>query len=395
MNYSARERFAQLMQSQGQAMAAPVQGTRSSQMMSAVRMANGGAVNALPTLQEMADPNYQFQGVQLGASAPFTQMNPIVPMFNLESPAFGGMEQSTYDFTAPVVQGGSMYQPQRQAPAITQSTSAYSPVDATTVMDSSGNIPNVPSDPYAQPNPYTFVDPNTPAPYVPPVAQTQPVAQPAPVITQPAPVAQPGVATTGTAIPSVITAEERERRAAAAQAERDRIAQEEAQAREQAGIQAELERRRAAQQAEAEAAAAEEAQRLQQQEQARIIAAQAERDRIAQAQAQEQAAAAAGAEAERRQKAQAASDAAEQAERARQAEAIKRNKNNELMNLLSGGIRDVIGGEGLPIYDPNQLVSVTRLVDGGRGGQIVERIPQSQYDIEQARARAYQEAFGA
>ena len=332
MNYSARERFAQLMQSQGQAMAAPMQGTRSNQMMSAVRMANGGALTAPPTLQEMS--------------------NPIVPMFSLEAPAFGGMEQSTYDFTAPVVQGGSLYQPQRQAPA-------YRPVDATTVMDSSGNIPNVPV---------------TPGDYLSPTAQAVGMA---PAIT------------ISSAIPQVITAEEGAQRAAAAQAERDRIAQEEAQAREQAGIQAELERRRAAQQAAAEAAAAEEAQRLQQQEQARIIAAQAERDRIAQAQAQTQA------EAERRQKAQAASDAAEQAERARQAEAIARNKDNALIGFLTSGFRDMFGGSEPEIYDPNQLVSVTRLVDGGRGGQIVERIPQSQYDIEQARARAYQEAFGA
>lgn len=274
MNYSARERFAQLMQSQGQAMAAPVQGTRSSQMMSAVRMANGGAVNSLPTLQEMANPNYQFQGVQLGANAPFTQFNPIVPMFSLEAPAFGGMEQSTYDFTAPVVQGGSMYQPPRQEPVMTESTSAYRPVDATTVMDSSGNIPNVPSDPYAPPDPYTFVDPNTPAPYVPPVGQTQPVAQPAPVITQPAPViTQPapvappaGVATTSTSIPTVITAEERA-------------------AREAAGIQAELERRMAAERAAQEAAAQAEALRLEQAEQERLAEAQAQAQAKAQADA--------------------------------------------------------------------------------------------------------------
>ena len=358
MNYSARERFAQLMQSQGQAMAAPMQGTRSNQMMSAVRMANGGALTAPPTLQEMSSPDFQFQGTQLGASAPFTQMNPIVPMFSLEAPAFGGMEQSTYDFTAPVVQGGSLYQPQRQAPA-------YRPVDATTVMDSSGNIPNVPV---------------TPGDYLSPTAQAVGMAP---------------ATTIAAAIPQIITAEEGAQRAAAAQAERDRIAQEEAQAREQAGIQAELERRRAAQQAAAEAAAAEEAQRLQQQEQARIIAAQAERDRIAQAQAQTQALAQTQAEAERRQKAQAASDAAEQAERARQAAAIERNKDNALIGFLTSGFRDRFGGSEPEIYDPNQLVSVTRLVDGGRGGQIVERIPQSQYDIEQARARAYQEAFGA
>ena len=304
MNYSARERFAQLMQSQGQAMAAPVQGTRSSQMLSAVRMANGGSVNSLPTLQEMSNPNYQFQGVQLGANAPFTQFNPIVPMFSLEAPAFGGMEQSTYDFTAPVVDAGRMYQPPRQEPVMTESTSAYRPVDATTVMDSSGNIPNVPSDPYAPPDPYTFVDPNTPAPYVPPVAQTQPVAQPAPVISQPAPVAPPaGVATTGTSIPTVITAEERA-------------------AREAAGIQAELERRMAADRAAQEAAAQEEALRLQREEQERIVAARAQADEkaraaAAQAQADAQAAAQAAAQAQADEKARADAAAAAQAEQDR------------------------------------------------------------------------------
>lgn len=361
MNYSARERFEQLMQSQGQSMAAPVQGTRSNQMLSAVRMAEGGAVGSLPTLAEMSNPDFKFQGTQLGASAPFTQMNPIVPMFNLESPAFGGMEQSTYDFTAPVVQGGSMYQPPRQAPAMTQSTSAYRPVDATTVMDSSGNIPNVPVNP---------------SDYLSPMASA---------------VGGAPAATIGSAIPQLITAEESARRASDAQAAQARMEQEQAAAREQAGIQAELQRRRAAEQAAAQAAADQEAQRLQQQEQARMAQAQAERDRIA----QEQSSAAAGAEAERRQKAQAASDAAEQAERARQAEAIKRNKDNRIMGYMTQGIREIFGGSEPEIYNPNEMVPVTRLVDGGRGGQIVEQVSRSQYDIEQARARAYQKAFGA
>ena len=278
MNYSARERFAQLMQSQGQGMAAPMQGTRSSQMMSAVRMANGGAVSSLPTLQEMADPNYQFQGVQLGASAPFTQFNPTVPMFSLEAPAFGGMQQSTYDWTAPTVQAGSIYQPQRQDPVMTESTSAYRPVDATTVMDQSGNIPNVPVDPYA--------------PYVAPVAQTQPQ-----VPVQQAPVATPsGVASTSPAIPQVITAEERARREAQAQRQAEEQARAQAEAEEQsrqAGIQAELERRRAAEEAQRQAAAQAEAQRLQQEEAQRIAAQQeAQRQAAAEQAAREQAAAA-------------------------------------------------------------------------------------------------------
>lgn len=365
MNYSARQRFEQLLQSQGQSMAAPVQGTRSNQMLSAVRMAEGGAVGSLPTLAEMSNPDFKFQGTQLGANAPFTQMNPIVPMFNLEAPAFGGMEQSTYDFTAPVVQGGSMYQPPRQAPAMTQSTSAYRPVDATTVMDSSGNIPNVPVNP---------------SDYLSPMASA---------------VGGAPATTISSAIPQLITAEESARRASDAQAAQARMEQEQAAAREQAGIQAELERRRASEQAAAQAAADQEAQRLQQQEQARMAQAQAQAQAAEQARAQEQVSAAAGAEAERRQKAQAASDAAEQAERARQAEAIKRNKDNEIIGFLTQGIRGMFGGSEPEIYNPNEMVPVTRLVDGGRGGQIVEQVSRSQYDIEQARARAYQKAFGA
>ncbi len=162
MNSTARQRFAQMMQqeqaSQAQAdMLSQMRGPRpvapatssmpqgqASRMMGAVRMAEGGAVGPLPSLQELSNPNYQYQDPSFGASAPFTQLNPIVPMFNLESPAFGGMEQSTYDFTAPSVQGGQFTQPARQAPAMPEFTSAYRPVDATTLPGGGANIPDVP-----------------------------------------------------------------------------------------------------------------------------------------------------------------------------------------------------------------------------------------------------------
>lgn len=383
MNSTARQRFAQMMQQEQaqqeqqqmltkmRAPAASARGApmgRAGQMMGALKMANGGAVGPLPSLQELSRPDYQYQDPAFGATAPFTQQNPIVPMFNLEAPAYGGMQQSTYDWTAPIVQGGQFSQPAREAPAMVESTSAYRPVDATTLPGGGVNIPNVP------------VSPDRPQPTAP--SAPSPMEQ----------LMMPPVATTSTgAIPGVITAEERQRREAnaAAQAQSEAQARAEAAAQyqaqveeeerkriEQAGIMAELARQKQAEQAAIEANAQAQAQ--------------------AQARAQEeQALAQTQAETERRQRAQAASDAAERAERARQAEALQKNEANSVMNFLSGGIRDVIGGEGLPIYDPNKLVSVTRLVDGGRGGQIVEKIPQSQYDIEQARAKAYQDAFGA
>ena len=395
MNSTARQRFAQMMQqeqaSQAQAdMLSQMRGPRpvapatssmpqgqASRMMGAVRMAEGGAVGPLPSLQELSNPNYQYQDPSFGASAPFTQLNPIVPMFNLESPAFGGMEQSTYDFTAPSVQGGQFTQPARQAPAMPEFTSAYRPVDATTLPGGGANIPDVP------------LFPGQDA-----LQQTQPTQ---PVVTQPTAPAQ----TTG-AIPGVITPEERIRREQnAAELARQ---QAEEDARVQAGIQAEATRQQALAEQQRQASIAAEAARLEQeqasgleQEQAsglrnvfRIAAETAARQQrgvFPLAQVQSQAA--------RRELAQAAADDAEQAERERQASAVANNRNNGLVNFLSRGIRSTLGGSGLPVYNPNEMVSVTRLVDGGQGGQYVEQVPRSQYDIEQARAKAYQSAFEA
>jgi len=65
------------------------------------------------------------------------------------------------------------------------------------------------------------------------------------------------------------------------------------------------------------------------------------------------------------------------------------------VNLFTSRQRSTLGGSGLPVYNPNEMVSVTRLVDGGQGGQYVEQVTRSQYDIEQARAKAYQSAFEA
>ena len=392
MNSTARQRFAQMMQqeqaSQAQAdMLSQMRGPRpvapatssmpqgqASRMMGAVRMAEGGAVGPLPSLQELSNPNYQYQDPSFGASAPFTQLNPIVPMFNLESPAFGGMEQSTYDFTAPSVQGGQFTQPARQAPAMPEFTSAYRPVDATTLPGGGANIPDVP------------LFPGQDA-----LQQTQPtqpvVTQPTqPVVTQPTAPAQ----TTG-AIPGVITPEERIRREQnAAELARQ---QAEEDARVQAGIQAEATRQEALAEQQRQASIAAEAARLEQEEADRQNALRIAQETAArqQAEADQQV----QSQAARRELAQAAADDAEQAERERQASAVANNRNNGLVNFLSRGIRSTLGGSGLPVYNPNEMVSVTRLVDGGQGGQYVEQVPRSQYDIEQARAKAYQSAFEA
>ena len=392
MNSTARQRFAQMMQqeqaSQAQAdMLSQMRGPRpvapatssmpqgqASRMMGAVRMAEGGAVGPLPSLQELSNPNYQYQDPSFGASAPFTQLNPIVPMFNLESPAFGGMEQSTYDFTAPSVQGGQFTQPARQAPAMPEFTSAYRPVDATTLPGGGANIPDVP------------LFPGQDA-----LQQTQPtqpvVTQPTqPVVTQPTAPAQ----TTG-AIPGVITPEERIRREQnAAELARQ---QAEEDARVQAGIQAEATRQQALAEQQRQASIAAEAARLEQEQADRQNALRIAQETVdrQQAEADQQV----QSQATRRELAQAAADDAEQAERERQARAVANNRNNGLVNLFTGGIRSTLGGSGLPVYNPNEMVSVTRLVDGGQGGQYVEQVTRSQYDIEQARAKAYQSAFEA
>jgi len=281
MNSTARQRFAQLMQQeqaqQAQAdMLAQMRGSRptapamparqgqASRMMGALRMAQGGAVGPLPSLQDLSSFDYQYQDPSFGATAPFTQRNPIVPMFNIEAPAYGGMEQSVYDWTAPSIMGGQYTQPAREAPAMVESTSAYRPMDATTLPGGGANIPDVP------------VFPNQPM--APPV-QTQPVAPP--VQTQPvAPSQIPTVATTSTSVPNVITAEERQRREQEAAALLDQQAAEE-EVRVQAGILAEQQRQAALAEQERQQSIAQEAERLEAEEAERIRLNKVEADRLA------------------------------------------------------------------------------------------------------------------
>ena len=281
MNSTARQRFARLMQQeqaqQAQAdMLAQMRGSRptapamparqgqASRMMGALRMAQGGAVGPLPSLQDLSSFDYQYQDPSFGATAPFTQRNPIVPMFHIEAPAYGGMEQSVYDWTAPSIMGGQYTQPAREAPAMVESTSAYRPMDATTLPGGGANIPDVP------------VFPNQPM--APPV-QTQPVAPP--VQTQPvAPSQIPTVATTSTSVPNVITAEERQRREQEAAALLAQQAAEE-EARVQAGILAEQQRQAALAEQERQQSIAQEAERLEAEEAERIRLNKVEADRLA------------------------------------------------------------------------------------------------------------------
>lgn len=95
------------------------------------QFANGGSVMqmpGIPTLEQLAQPNFQMQPASI-SEAPFTQTNPVVPMASTIGPAFGGMDQRVYDWTAPKVSGGQMQQPARGAPAQTMGTSTYTPVD--------------------------------------------------------------------------------------------------------------------------------------------------------------------------------------------------------------------------------------------------------------------------
>ena len=290
MNSTARQRFAQLMQQeqaqQAQAdMLAQMRGSRptapamparqgqASRMMGALRMAQGGAVGPLPSLQDLSSFDYQYQDPSFGATAPFTQRNPIVPMFNIEAPAYGGMEQSVYDWTAPSIMGGQYTQPAREAPAMVESTSAYRPMDATTLPGGGANIPDVPVFPN-QP----MAPPVQTQPVAPPV-QTQPVAPP--VQTQPvAPSQIPTVATTSTSVPNVITAEERQRREQEAAALLDQQAAEE-EVRVQAGILAEQQRQAALAEQERQQSIAQEAERLEAEEAERIRLNKVEADRLA------------------------------------------------------------------------------------------------------------------
>ena len=290
MNSTARQRFARLMQQeqaqQAQAdMLAQMRGSRptapamparqgqASRMMGALRMAQGGAVGPLPSLQDLSSFDYQYQDPSFGATAPFTQRNPIVPMFHIEAPAYGGMEQSVYDWTAPSIMGGQYTQPAREAPAMVESTSAYRPMDATTLPGGGANIPDVPVFPN-QP----VAPPVQTQPVAPPV-QTQPVAPP--VQTQPvAPSQIPTVATTSTSVPNVITAEERQRREQEAAALLAQQAAEE-EARVQAGILAEQQRQAALAEQERQQSIAQEAERLEAEEAERIRLNKVEADRLA------------------------------------------------------------------------------------------------------------------
>lgn len=175
MNNTASNRFRQLMQQEEQKRMrremenrnAP-SASRSSQMLGAVKLAEGGMVG-LPTLEQASDPNFFSQG--------------FVPFNELTAPAFGGMDANTFNFVAPVVQGGQFFQPERGAPVNVDFASTYTP----TV-----NIPGVPNRPpitsFETPilNPYE--DPNRPVQQPPPFVQP-PIIQPP--VTQPTPEGMP------------------------------------------------------------------------------------------------------------------------------------------------------------------------------------------------------------
>lgn len=142
-----QERLRQQLQQAMQARRPAAQGSRTGSMpMSSsrralqamqepLRRAQGGMVtNAprIPTLMELAQPNFQMQQAQV-SEAPFTQQNPVVPMSMQQSPAFGGMPQDVYNWTPSQVSGGALTATPRQPPAMTTGTSTYTPVDTSSI----------------------------------------------------------------------------------------------------------------------------------------------------------------------------------------------------------------------------------------------------------------------
>lgn len=343
--------------------------------------ATGGMVTGvpkIPSLMELSQPNFDLPQAQI-STAPFDAANPLVAMSSTVGPAFGGMPQDVYSWTPPQVAGGQAAQVPRQPPAQVTGTSAYTPFDSSVFGNIS--IPNA-----------SQISAGI-------EAQRRQRQQEQALLGQMGDMrlsfeeelgllgeqltgAQGQLSETQRRL---LSTEEQARLAQAQQEQEYR-----SQMEQMRGMQAEELMRRQqefeaqlAQQREAAAAAQQQLsgfessfdQRLQQ-------GIMSELQRRQQEQAQQ--------EAERRERAMAASAQAEAAERARQAQLAEQSRRNSMIMALTGGFF----GE-LPIYNPNEMVSVTRLVDGGRGGQYVEQVPRSQYDLEQARARAYEAAWNA
>ena len=163
--------------------------------------AEGGPVSAIPSLQELADPNFNWASMgQLNTSNPFTPMTQNVPMSVAQGPAFGSMGADVYDWKAPTAQAA----PQPYSTANMEAAQTYNrrvPTAAATVNVPMPSVatpaPNVPTPEYIPTMPGMeggpTMDPNYLAPQAPvaqaPVAQAPvaqaPVAQ-APVTSSPA-----------------------------------------------------------------------------------------------------------------------------------------------------------------------------------------------------------------
>jgi hypothetical protein len=71
--------------------------------------AEGGPVSAIPSLQQLADPNFDWSSMgQLNTSNPFTPMTQNVPMSVVQGPAYGSMGTDVYDWKAPTAQAAPL-----------------------------------------------------------------------------------------------------------------------------------------------------------------------------------------------------------------------------------------------------------------------------------------------
>lgn len=136
-----------------------------------MRYADGGSVG-LSTLQEMANPNFDFSNTgkfapSSFATTPFTPMMQNVPMFVADSPAYGSMGTDVYDWKAPTATAAPQpYSTVNQPAAITRNRRVPT---QTAVVDVqmpgvSTPTPNVPTPEYIPTMPGTdmspLVDPN-------------------------------------------------------------------------------------------------------------------------------------------------------------------------------------------------------------------------------------------
>ena len=136
MANEARMRFAQLMQQMQQQQEeqrmrdqlsmnrGPGDMNSAKSMMGVVRRANGGPI---PSLQELSNPNFQLSGTLQSTGSPFSGLPAVIPSYDNQKYAFGGMDKGTFDWTPQYVENGQQMQLGRGDPVVVKNPSVYYP----------------------------------------------------------------------------------------------------------------------------------------------------------------------------------------------------------------------------------------------------------------------------